>query len=398
MAYGGVTRYALSLGNWLVNQDQDVTLIGAGFASVQAKRLSKSSAESEYKKIVKKQKNLKALHPPYAVYLVSRLVLSILWIMKIVSINRKSSITLIHAQDTGYSGIAAVLCGKLLGVPVVTSAHGLRYHSLEAIIHGPFKKVLLKIEYLIEKFTLRHATKVIIVNPMIRSYYQPEISRKIDVIPIPIKIKNFEFSEKSRDLIRTELGISRETRIVGYIGRLSPEKNLHTLLSAFSDIAVQNVPMVKLLLVGSGILESQLKEYVVKRGIDDKVIFCGVRDDVPMVLASVDIFVLPSYTEGLSMALLEAMAAGRAIICSDIPSNRELVTHNQEGLLVNPYNPEELKSAIQLLCNDDLLRIRVGHNAKLRAMAYDEDIVFPQMLRYYELLCQENNKLRKKIM
>jgi glycosyltransferase involved in cell wall biosynthesis len=159
-------------------------------------------------------------------------------------------------------------------------------------------------------------------------------------------------------------------------------------LISFANIA-QDDPLIKLVLVGTGSLESQLREYVSKRNIEDKVIFCGVRYDIGRILSSFDIFVLPSYTEGLSTALLEAMASGRAIICSDIPANRELVTHNQEALLVNPYNPEELERAIQLLSNDHLLRLKLGYNAKIRAIQYDEDIVFPKILQYYQTLFRE---------
>jgi glycosyltransferase involved in cell wall biosynthesis len=229
-----------------------------------------------------------------------------------------------------------------------------------------------------------------IVNPLMKDYYESEISRKIDVIPIPIRVSNFEFSDNSRDLIRRELGICKETKVVGYIGRFDPEKNLPTLIAAFADVSVQNPQALKLVLVGTGILESELKEYVLKRGIKDKVIFCGVRDDVGMVLASFDIFVLPSYTEGLSMALLEAMASSRAIICSDIPTNHQLVSHNKEGLLVNPHKPEELRVAIQVLFNDEALRSRLGQNARTKADQYDEEVIFPQMLKYYESLLAEN--------
>ena len=98
-----------------------------------------------------------------------------------------------------------------------------------------------------------------------------------------------------------------------------------------------------LVLVGTGLLESKLKEFVTKYDLEDKVIFSGVRDDIGKILAGLDVFVLPSYTEGLSMSLLEAMACGRAVICSDIPYNHELVSHQREALLINPYNPEELK-------------------------------------------------------
>ncbi len=150
-------------------------------------------------------------------------------------------------------------------------------------------------------------------------------------------------------------------------------------------------PLLKLILVGSGPLEAQLKKCISERGIIDKVIFCGTRYDIGKILSGFDIFVLPSYTEGLSTALLEAMASGRAVICSDIPANHELVTHNKEALLINPYNPEELERAIQLLSNDYLFRLKLGNNAKIKASQYNEDIVFPNIVQYYNELCRKKN-------
>jgi glycosyltransferase involved in cell wall biosynthesis len=387
IAYGGEGRFTMSLGNWLTRQHLDVTLMGSEFASVKAKRLSKFAVEKEDKR---KQKKIRILYPPWAIYAFSRLVMSLLWVLKILSINMRYPITLIHAQDTGYAGLSAVLSGKILGIPVIISSHGTRHKSLESIIQGRFRKVLLKIEYSLDIFTIKNANRIIVVNSSIKNYFEQIIPKKIiDVIPIPIKLMNFEFSDLNRDLIRRELQIEdNKTKVIGFIGRLSAEKNLLTLLISFANIA-QDDPLIKLVLVGTGSLESQLREYVSKRNIEDKVIFCGVRYDIGRILSSFDIFVLPSYTEGLSTALLEAMASGRAIICSDIPANRELVTHNQEALLVNPYNPEELERAIQLLSNDHLLRLKLGYNAKIRAIQYDEDIVFPKILQYYQTLFRE---------
>src|SRR5438445_8089962 len=114
------------------------------------------------------------------------------------------------------------------------------------------------------------------------------------------------------------------------------------------------------MVVGIGREESRLREEVRKWHIEDKVIFCGLRNDISRVLSALDIFVLPSYTEGLSSALLEAMSCGCAIICSDIPANQLLVTHNREGLLFNPYNLQELKEAIHLLSAGDSLRSKLG--------------------------------------
>ena len=83
------------------------------------------------------------------------------------------------------------------------------------------------------------------------------------------------------------------------------------------------------------------------------------------------------------------MSCERAIICSNIPGNQVLVTHNKEGLLFNPHDSQELSAAIKLLSTDDSLRSRLGSNAKIKASEYDEDIVFPKILQFYSTLAKK---------
>ena len=263
---------------------------------------------------------------------------------------------------------------------------------MESSIHGRFNKILVKIEFRLDLFTIRNADGIIVVNPSIGDYFKKiAVPKRTNFIPVPIQLKNFKFSQMSRDLIRKYLGIDEKTKVIGFVGRFSPEKNLLTLLMSFKKVVLDN-PSVKLVLVGTGPDECELKEYVIKNAINDKVIFSGVRYDIDKFLSGFDIFVLPSYTEGLSTALLEAMASGRAIICSDIPANRELVMHNQEAILVNPHCPEEFTRAIHLLSTDDALRSRLGANAKTKAGQYDESIVFPRIVRYYKFIYTEIKK------
>ncbi|MPZ07153.1 MAG: glycosyltransferase [Nitrososphaeraceae archaeon] len=394
--YSGEGRFAASLGKWLASRTHIVTLMGSGFASIKTKQLSKFDMNPSLEiSDVKNGKHKKVifLYPPYPVYLLSRLVMTVLWSLKILLINRKSAIKLVHAQDTGYSGLAAVISGKLLRIPVIISSHGIRHITLESVIRGRFRKILLWFERHLDIFVVKNADRILVVNPAIGLYFQQLIlsTKRIDVMPIPIKLRNFKFSKKNRDEIRNELGITTDdenTRVIGYIGRFSPEKNLTTLLDSFANMA-QDYSNIKLVLVGAGQLEHELKEYTVKRAIEDKVIFYGVRYDIGRILAALDIFVLPSYTEGLSTALLEAMASGRAIVCSDIAANHQLVAHDREGLFVNPYDPIALENAMRLLANNDSLRLRLGENAKIRASEYDEEIVFSKILRYYEALVSE---------
>jgi glycosyltransferase involved in cell wall biosynthesis len=382
--YGGEGKFSRSLGNWLMSQGHDVLLMGSGFATVKASYLSRlSTGENNGKNI--KPKKIRELYPPYPIYALSRLVLSLQWVLKIISTHARWRIMLIHAQDTGYSGLAAVISGKILRIPVIISSHGIRHKSLEVSLKGKFRRILVRLEYRLDIFTIKNANHIMVDSPAIKAYYEQIMPESIEVMPIPIKLKNYEFSDVNRIAIRKELGIDMAMKIVGFVGRFEAEKNLLNLLIAFSDLAKQD-PSLRLALVGTGSQEPQLREYVRRRGVGDRVIFCGVRSDIGKILSALDIFVLPSYIEGLSTALLEAMTCGRAVICSNIPANTQVVAHDREALLVDPSNREELKEAICRLVQDDSLRLKLGSNARIRATQYDEDIVFPKIIRSYDAL------------
>ncbi len=353
-------------------------LVGSGFASVRTKKFSKLKKEENKKESPKK---IRVLNPPYVIYMLSRFVLCFLWIIKIVSINKKIPIKLIHSQDTGYAGLASILLGKILRIPVIISSHGIRHKTLEPSLRGKLSKIILKIEYSIDIFTVKRANFVIAVDPITQRYYQELTQKKISQIPIALRLSDFKFSPANRELIRNEFKIKNSMMWVGYVGRLSPEKNLLALLNAFASIKNN---YVKLLIVGKGPDEKELKNFVKIKKIEDDVIFCGVRNDIGKILSALDVFVLPSLTEGLPTALIEAMASGRAIICSNIKANQELIKDKIEGLLVDPNKQEVFAQAISLLCKDDSLRETLGNNAKIKASRYDEEKIFPQILNLYE--------------
>jgi glycosyltransferase involved in cell wall biosynthesis len=244
-------------------------------------------------------------------------------------------------------------------------------------------------EHKLDVFALSNADLVTIVSPTMKDYVEKAAPKSIIVtIPIAIKIKNFEFSALKRELLRSELKIDGKSIIIGYVGRLSHEKNLLTLLKAFAE-AVINDSSLKMVLVGKGPLEFELRKLARDMHVENKVIFCGFRDDVSNLLSSFDIFVLPSFIEGTSTALIEAMACGRAIICSDISANRKIVTNAKDALMINPNDRDGFKEAILSLSSDEKLRGRLGHNAKINAEQYDEDTIFPKFLQYYQDLLKK---------
>lgn len=390
--FGGEDIFTRLLGKWLAKQHHEVTLMGIEFAGIKVRHLTYDNLKDEgITKLRTKMDKGKKFRLGYLSYSL-RTVIWLFQVLKIILINVTDPINIIHAQDSGYTGLAAIIAGKILDIPVIVSLLGIRYEQIESnpYINETLKKLALKIEYRLDVFTLSRADLVTIVSPTLKYYMEKVAPKSIIIsIPIAIKTKNFEYSQLKRELLRRELKLDEKSIIIGYVGRLSHEKNLSTLLNSFAD-AVKNDSSLKLALVGEGPLEFELRKQASDIHIEDKVVFCGFRDDISDILSSFDIFILPSFIEGTSNALLEAMACGRAIICSDISANRELVTNNKEALMINPNDRDGFKEAILLLSSDETLRNRLGHKAKINAEQYDEGIIFPKYLQYYQDLYKKS--------
>ena len=121
-------------------------------------------------------------------------------------------------------------------------------------------------------------------------------------------------------LVRAELGISQDAFVIGHVGRFEPQKNHQFLIEIAAKIAQQN-PKMRLLLIGYGSLRDDIEDRVAQLNLTDKVIFAGVRSDIPrLMLGAMDVFLLPSLFEGLPLVLIEAQAAGLPCIFSDVIS------------------------------------------------------------------------------
>jgi glycosyltransferase involved in cell wall biosynthesis len=384
--YGGEDKFTNALGKWLVEKSHHVTLIGIEFAGLRAKHLSNVDSARQIKTNIKQNKFR------YLRYL-SRLIIWLCQIVKILLVNTTHPIMLIHAQETGYTGLAAIMAGKMLRIPVLITIHGLRYKMIESELatHNTLGKIVLPIENKLDGFAMRNANKVTVFNSQMKDYFTRFGKSEIDVISNAIRTKDFQFSSSKRDSVRIELGIDKKANVIGFVGRFVHEKNLFTLLKSFAAVHHSHTS-VKLVMVGEGPLEYQLRNYVSKAKIDNSVIFCGAKSDIAGILSALDIFVLPSYTEGQSAALLEAISCGRAVICSDIAANREVLTKNQEALFIDPNDSDSLKNAIELLLTNEGIRTELSHRAKIRSREFDDDTIFPKYLGCYEKLVEQQSK------
>jgi glycosyltransferase involved in cell wall biosynthesis len=174
----------------------------------------------------------------------------------------------------------------------------------------------------------------------------------------------------SSDGVREDLGIPKEAPLVGTVANFRASKGHSILLEAAVRVR-RAIPGVRFVLVGFGPLESDIRHRASQLGLDGTVIFAGARDDAPRVAGAVDVFALPSVFEGLAIALIEAMALGRAAVVTRVGGLTEVIEHGKQGLLVPPGDPEALADAIVSLLEDADLRRQLGEAGRRRAADFD---------------------------
>lgn len=150
---------------------------------------------------------------------------------------------------------------------------------------------------------------------------------------------------------RAALGLPGESPVVGIVARLDPIKNHEGLLRAFA-LVLDRLPSAILLVVGDGPPRAELEALARALGLAEAARFLGTRSDIPRVLAALDLFVLPSHSEGLSLTLVEASAAARPIVATDVGGNGEVVEHGVSGLLVPRADVPALANALVSLLAD----------------------------------------------
>jgi len=305
-------------------------------------------------------------------------VLYFLWsiaaALQIHATNRKNRFSAIHAFGYRFDGLAALIASRLLRVPYSVHIKGPGL-LLRQILPNTTQRLLRSLEVPLNLLVLDKASLILCESEEGRRSIRPYVSRleKIQLSPPPIRTKDYKFSKKVRASVRQKLGIQGNAVVVGYVGRLSPEKNVAALVHAISKaLPLVRCPL-RLMIIGSGPSEPQLKHLARSSCLEEKISFLGRRHDVPELLQGIDIFVLPSFFEGYSNSLIEAMTAGRAIVASDIHGNREVL--GKDGFFFDPNNVKELTNILVRFANNPRLRSRKGLAACDLARKFDLDSV-----------------------
>lgn len=209
------------------------------------------------------------------------------------------------------------------------------------------------------------ATRILAQNTdMLRLFFAGWLFRaKTSLVQRGVDLERFQ-PQPPNGSLRAHFGISQNAPLIGIVAQLVPVKDHPTLIEAVSRLSTAH-----LFLAGSTTddnYRASLENLCARFGISSRAHFLGAVTDIPGFLSDVDIFAFTSRMEGCPVALIEAMACGKACIATNIPGSRDLIIPNENGLLVPPEDPAALAEALQLLINSPELRLALGRSARAR--------------------------------
>jgi glycosyltransferase involved in cell wall biosynthesis len=290
---------------------------------------------------------------------------------------------------TSKGGVLGRMAARLAGAPrVIHTAHGFPFTEA-----GSRWSALLY-TYL-ERWAGHFCDLVISVNEEERlTAIRRKVIRPDKIVTVLNGIDLVPFEDVGTiEATRRGLGVPDDALIVGTVGRLAEQKGFTYLIQAIPQV-LRACPQAWFVFAGSGPLESELRALAAEKGVAGHCRFLGFREDIPALLGCCDLFILPSLWEGLSITLLEAMAAAKPVVATDIKGNREVIEDGVDGLLVAPADPEALANAIIELLKDRERAQAMGARAhrKIR-QHFSQAAMVENTLRWYGLneeLCYRN--------
>lgn len=292
---------------------------------------------------------------------------------------KANNIDILHLHGYGACTYGR-LASMLTHIPAVVHEH-----MVDESMPSYFKIL----DYLLSKWTKRGiAISDAVAKFMATSRHIP--SHLVDVIPNGIPLDKFEgINAHQANSWKDQFSISNEHQLVGIVGRLNPIKGHRFFLEAAS-IVQQSYPNVRFLIVGDGDLRPELQEQAEHLGIADSVIFTGFRSDAFSIISAMDILVISSLSEGGPLTLFEAMAAGTAVIATNVIGLSHFVKPGESGYLVPPQDSEALANRILELVQDQELCKEMGHVAKSMIQQQDNNITVKAIEKCYEAVLQNS--------
>jgi glycosyltransferase involved in cell wall biosynthesis len=291
------------------------------------------------------------------------------------SLMREQRIDVVHSH-LYHANLYGRLAARRARVPAV------------ATVHNTYAKRKLHRE-LLNRWLAHISARVIAVSENVRSdliRYDGIPAQKITVIHNGIDVGRVQ-TPLTRGEARERLGLAADTIVLGCVARLEEQKGHRFLLEALAQLnePARGAARFRVVLVGDGRLRAQLEERAAGLGVAAWTMFLGTRHDVPDILKALDICVMPSLWEGLSVAMLEAMAAGLPLVISDVSGVSQVVGDNEYGLKVPAGDAAELARAIARLADAPERRAALGAAARRRVRAkFSAQAMLAELARLYE--------------
>jgi sugar transferase (PEP-CTERM/EpsH1 system associated) len=286
---------------------------------------------------------------------------------------------IVHSRN--WAAIEAIAAAKLAGVSVVVhSEHG---RDIETMKQQPLRRRILR------RLSRRWTDRMFCVSQELRDYYCREMdlpATALDVIPNGVDTEEFEPDLRAQMDVRAQLSVRPETLVVGTVSRLDPVKDHLTLLEAAGKALHKGLDL-QLVIIGDGPQRPAIQEFLASRPLlRQRTLLTGEIHNVAQWLNGLDVFVLPSLSEGLSNTLLEAMAVGVPPVATAIGGNSEVVEQRRSGILVAPRDVDSISECLLELATARAWRLELGRNARERIVAH---FSLARMLQRYDQMYSE---------
>lgn len=288
--------------------------------------------------------------------------------IKILNIIKKEKPDIVHTHSSkaGILGrwaafLLRTMNTKLRTLKIIHTPHG-------HIFYGYYNKLITTMFILIEKITAKITDKLIALTEGEKNEslaYGIGKSEQWVVIHSGVDYK-LQISDDKLKKIKKEFGIQNDYLVIGTVARLEPVKGVEYFIDAIKIIMDYKLQVAdcKFLIVGDGSEMVKMKQKVKKLNIEDKVIFTGMREDVPELISIMDIYVQPSLNEGMGKTIVLAQLLGKPVVATRVQGIPSVVLDGKTGILVEPKNPIQLAESISKLVKDEKLRQQLGENAK----------------------------------
>lgn len=237
---------------------------------------------------------------------------------------------------------------------------------------------------------IRHIDAVIAISEGVKSVLVRDgvPAQTIEVVPSGIDFEPFR-EVRPRDFLRREFGFADDDYLVGIVAQLEDHKG-HRFLIEAAKILKGHAPKARVIIVGEGSLRMELDRQAHDLRVDDIVYFLGFREDVPRILASLDLFVLSSHMEGLGTSLMDAMASRLPVVATQAGGIPEVVTDRETGLLVPPRDPRALAEAVLKLYLDRGLAARLAQRGfEVVHEKFSAEAMAQRIIAVYERLAKQ---------